>query len=141
MNKKVKVLLDILIVIACIAFVLCLMVVFESYKNEIDRKKKEDPVKQTMSVFEYRLKYKAYGEILDSYYTDKMKSPKAPEGMEDYYKVAEYAHNSFMSRVYAQKGDDKMIKSNAAKLKEQREQLGSYQYTADEIDDIIKNAP
>jgi hypothetical protein len=63
------------------------------------------------------------------------------DGMEDIYNVAEYAHAAFMSRVYAEKGDDRMSESNALRMEKVRNSLGAYAYTADEVDEVIRNAP
>ncbi|MCR5702938.1 MAG: hypothetical protein K6G76_12460 [Lachnospiraceae bacterium] len=140
MNKAIRVILDILIVVASLAFLIFLVVVTNSIKYARSQKE-EDPVENTMSSFEYELEHKSYGEIVDDYHSKRLGDFEAPEGMEDLYRVADYAHTAFMSRVYEAKGDAEKIASNATKLKEQREQLGSYQYAADEVDEIIKSAP
>jgi hypothetical protein len=46
-----------------------------------------------------------------------------------------------MSRVYAEKGDDRMSESNALRMETVRNRLGAYAYTADEVDEVIRNAP
>ena len=139
MNKKVKVILNILIAIAGIVFLVSFGEMVASFKYA--NRETENPAERTMSVFEYKLKHKAYGEILEDYYAKRLDSFEAPEGMEDLYRVAEYAHNAFMSRVYKEKKDKVMIRANYENTEKLRAQLGSYRYAADEVDDIVKNAP
>lgn len=139
MSKITRVILNILIVIASLVLVCLLAVMVDAIKYAT--RKLEDPVESHRTVFEYELKHRAYDEIIDTYYVQRMKSLEAPEGMEDIYNVGEYAHTSFMSRVYAAKGDEHAISSNAERMENLRERLGDYRYTADEVDAIIKDAP
>jgi hypothetical protein len=139
MNKMMKVVLDILIVIACLAFVFLTIEMVSSYRYA--HREKEDPVETERRVFEHELRHKSYGEIIDTYYVKRMYNFEPQDGMEDIYNVAEYAHAAFMSRVYAEKGDDRMSESNALRMETVRNRLGAYAYTADEVDEVIRNAP
>ena len=139
MNKMVKVILDILTVIACLAFLFLTIEMVSSYRYA--HREKEDPIETERSVFEYELRHKSYGEIMSTYYAKRMYNFEPQAGMEDIYNVAEYAHVAFMSRVYAEKGDDRMSESNALRMETVRNRLGAYAYTADEVDEVIRNAP
>ena len=139
MNKILKVILDILIVIACLVFFALTIEMVGSFKYA--HREKEDPIETERSVFEYELRHKSYGEIIDTYYVKRMDNFEPQDGMEDIYNVAEYAHTAFMSRVYAEKGDDRMSESNALRMETVRNRLGAYAYTADEVDEVIRNAP
>ena len=132
MNKMMKVVLDILIVIACLAFLFLTIEMVSSYRYA--HREKEDPVETERRVFEYELRHKSYGEIIDTYYVKRMYNFEPQDGME-------YAHAAFMSRVYAEKGDDRMSESNALRMETVRNRLGAYAYTADEVDEVIRNAP
>ena len=135
MNKTVKVIMNILTVIAGIILLASVIVMIGSF--EYANREVEDPAESQRSVFEYKLKHKAYGEILGTYYSLRLDSFEAPEGMEDIYRVAEYAHTAFMSRVYAEKNDKDMISANAGRMEKLKSSLGAYAYTADEVDEII----
>ena len=139
MNNIVKVILDILIVIACLAFLFLTIEMVSSYRYA--HREKEDPIETELRVFEYELRHKSYGEIIDTYYVERMYNFEPQDGMEDIYNVAEYAHAAFMSRVYAEKGDDRMSESNALRMETLRNRLRAYAYTADEVDEVIRNAP
>jgi hypothetical protein len=139
MTKKVKTILTILIVITAIVFLAFLADMIGSFKYA--NREVEDPMERRMSSFEYHLEHQAYSEVMSTYYAQRLDSFDAPAGIEDIYHVAEYAHAAFVSRVYAEKNDANRISSNAAKLDALRSELGAYQYTADEIDDMIRNAP
>ena len=139
MNKMMKVVLDILIVIACLAFLFLTIEMVSSHRYA--HREKEDPIETELRVFEYELRHKSYGEIIDTYYVERMYNFEPQDGMEDIYNVAEYAHAAFMSRVYAEKGDDRMSESNALRMETVRNRLGAYAYTADEVDEVIRNAP
>ena len=139
MNKMVKVILDILIVIACLAFLFLTIEMVSSYRYV--HREKEDPIETERSVFEYELRHKSYGEIMSTYYAKRMYNFEPQAGMEDIYNVAEYAHAAFMSRVYVEKGEDRMSESNALRMETVRNRLGAYAYTADEVDEVIRNAP
>ena len=128
MNKMVKVILDILIVIACLVFFALTIEMVGSFKYA--HREKEDPIETERSVFEYELRHKSYGEIIDTYYVKRMYNFEPQDGMEDIYNVAEYAHAAFM-----------MSESNALRMETVRNRLGAYAYTADEVDEVIRNAP
>ncbi len=134
-----KVILNILIVIAalvCLAMLAEMMGSFKYANREV-----EDPAETGMMVFEYELEHRAYGEIVESWYVDRMSSMEAPAGLEPTYLVAEYAHTAFMSRVYEETGDEEAMAANSARREDLRNSLGHYRCTADEVDEMIINAP
>ena len=139
MNKAMRVMLNIMIVIAAIVLFFCLVNLALSiqYAN----REVEDPVKTYQGIFEYELKNRAYGEIMGDYYVRRLSSFTPQPGYEDLYRVAEYAHNDFMIRVFEEKGDTDKASAYIEKKEKLKRQLGAYEYTADEVDEMIKNAP
>ena len=139
MNKKLKVTLNVLIVIVSIAFGIKLvdMICSFGYAN----RETEDGAQTYAGVFEYDLEHRAYGEIVGSYYAKRLDSFDPPAGYEDLYHVGEYAHDAFMSRVCEEKGDPGKAALYKEKTESVRKELGAYEYTADEIDGMLKNAP
>ncbi len=141
MNKPelAKVILNILIVIAslvCLAMLAEMIGSFRYANREV-----EDPAESGMMVFEYELEHRAYGEVVESWYVGRMSSMDAPEGLEPKYRVAEYAHTAFMSRVYEETGDVEAAASNSERRENLRNSLGDYIFAADEVDDMIINSP
>ena len=139
MNKILKVILNILIVIAAIAFLINIVLLVQSFKYA--NREVEDPAETFAGVFEYELQHRAYGEIMSHYYAHRLSSFDAPEGYEDLYRVAGYAHAAFMSRVYSEKGDEMGIRRCNSTMSEIKAELGDHAYTADVIDEMIRNAP
>ncbi len=139
MNRILRITLNILIVIAAIVLAGCIinMVFSIKYAN----REVEDPAETYAGVFEYMLEHRAYGEIIDDYYVRRMKSLEAPAGFEDLYLVGEYAHTAFMSRVYDEKGDPGKVSLCNENIERLRRELGSYEYTADQVDEMIRKAP
>jgi hypothetical protein len=135
MSKKVKVILDILIVLAAIfCFAACISMI-SAYK--FAQKRDIDEAESDKRVFAYRVEKKAYGKIVSEYYLDRCNSPLPPEGREDLHHVAAYAHAAFMDRVYQTKGDEKKIAESNETLRQCRAELGDYSYTADEVDEML----
>ena len=139
MNKRLKVILNILIVAAAIAFAVGFIDFIES--SRYANREVEDPAETYAGVFEYELDHRAYGEIIGSYYSKRMYSFDAPAGYEDMYRIGEYAHTAFMERVYDEKGDASKAASYRDKKESLRKGLGAYEYTAAEIDKKIVEAP
>ena len=139
MNKKLKVILNVLIVVAAIAFAISLinLLVSIQYAN----REVENPADEYASVFEYELKHRAYGEIMSDYYVERLQSFSPTAGYENLYHVAEYAHTAFMIRVYEEKGDSGRAASYREKAESLRRDLGNYEYTADEVNAMLKKAP
>ena len=139
MNKKIKLLLNILIAVAAVAFFVCFVVMIGSfsYRKEQNAKIPEGEA-MDMRVFDYRLKHKAYGEILNSYFTDLYSSMEPPEAIAMTYYVSDYANTAFMRRVYEEKKDAERERACREKLARIRTTLGDYAYTADELDEILK---
>ena len=136
MNKKLKLLFNILIVVAALGFLVSLVDLIGSiqYRN----REVPDESAETMGVFDYKIKHKAYGEITNTYFTDRMYSMEAPAGIEKTYLVAEYANMAFLKRLYAEKGDSQKEQECLEKLNAIRAQLGDYAFTADELEKIVK---
>ena len=139
MNKRLKIILNIAAVIASVVFIAAFigMISSFSYRNSED----EDTTEIYLSVFEYELSHKAYGEILNHYYANRMDDMNPPEGLEVVYMTADYAHTAFMSRVYNEKGDTAKETQSIEKLQQIRSNLGDHSYITDEVDDIIRSAP
>lgn len=135
MNKVLKVILNILIVISLTAFAVSLVNLIFSIRYA--NRKTEDPAETYAGVFEYELEYRAYGEIMSSYYSRRLASYEPPAGYEDLYRIGEYAHTAFMTGVYDEKGDAGKASLSREKTKKLRKELGAYEYTADEIDEMI----
>ncbi|MBO4373817.1 MAG: hypothetical protein J5829_01805 [Lachnospiraceae bacterium] len=135
MNKILRVTLNILIIITSIAFAAGLLDLL--FSIQYANREIEDPAKSYAGVFEYEIKHRAYGEIMGSYYSKRMDSFDPPAGYEDLYHIGEYAHTSFMSRVYEEKGDPQRADSYREKKERLKKELGSYEYTADEIDGFL----
>ncbi len=139
MNKTVKVILNILIVIAGLFFFMTFIYMIESIKYE-----NRDVVtksEQRMNTLDYEIRMRAFDGVLDSYHLERADSLESPEEMEDLYNVGGYAETAFFKRVYEEKGDKDKVKACADNMKRLRGQLGAYEYAADQIDEIISSAP
>ena len=136
MNKTLRVILNILLVVAVIAFAIsCIDLIFSiQYAN----REEEDPAQTYAGVFEYKLEHRAYGEVLEDYYSRRLDNFEAPAGYEDMYRVAEYAHDAFMVKVCDGKGDTKKASLYGSRAENIRKELGAYKYTADEVDARLK---
>ncbi len=140
MNKIVKMILNILTVVAVLACLVCAVDLKESFEYAANEEEKEADTKDDVFVFEYEVKHQAYGEILDSYYVSRLSNVDVPEGLEDIYHVSEYAHASFMSKVYEEKGDKLKADKCYETMKNLKDELGDYKFTADEIDAVINKS-
>ena len=139
MNKKLKVILNILLVAAALAFFISFLNLL--FSIQYANREVEDPAETYAGVFEYQLEHRAYGEIMSSYYSRRLDSFDAPAGYENLYRVGEYAHCDFMSKVCDEKGDTNKASMYTEKAAVLRGELGDYGYTADDIDGMIQNAP
>ena len=139
MNKKIKLVLNILIAVAVVVFLVCFVDMIDSfkYRKEQDSKGPEE-AEMTMRVFDYRLEHKAYGEITEEYFTDRCNSMEAPKEIEMTYFVSEYANTAFLRRMYEEKKDEEKERDCREKLNSIREKLGDYITAADELDEILK---
>ena len=135
MNKVLKVILNILIVVFSLAFLVSLINLFSSI--EYANREVEDPAETYSGVFDYEIEHRAYGEIMGSYYSRRMGSFTPEPGYENLYSVGEYAHTAFMTGVYEEKGDSKKASAYRDKTRELKKGLGAYEYTADEIDGML----
>ena len=138
-NKILKVILNILIVVA--AFVFFLSIVDLGLAIKYANREVEDPAETFRGVMDYEIENRAYGQVLSNYYTDRLYHFDPEPGYEDLYRIAAYGHKAFMARVYDEKGD--VAKAAAVREEAQalRGELGDYAFTADEMDEMIENAP
>ncbi|MBR1470983.1 MAG: hypothetical protein IJ600_05005 [Lachnospiraceae bacterium] len=139
MSKKIKWILNILIAIAVVGLLLSLIHLGIAIKYA--GREREDPVETYAGVFEYELKHKAYGEVMQDYFVKRLYYYTAPAGYEDLYRVGEYAHSAFMYRIYAQEEGSAKAAACSERMAALRSELGDYAYTADEIDEMIRTAP
>ncbi len=134
-SKARNTILNILIVIAALVFVASLISMFSSFGYK--QRKNEGKEDEYRRVFEYELKHKAYNEILSSYYAKKLYVTEPPEEYADTFRVAGYAHASFMSRIYKEEKNESKQVLNNKKMEQLKNALGAYFYTADEIDERV----
>ena len=132
MNKTLKVVFNVLIVVAALGVLLMIFMI----KDEVVRNKNKE-VKNVMSSFDYEVKHRAYGEVTDTYFVYYTKFIDLPEGYEETKLTAEYANLSFMLGVYEEKGDDNKAKACSDRMEEIKKQMDKYRFTADEIDKIM----
>ena len=135
MNKILKIILNVCLVLAAFFFAVCFVDLISSIRYA--NREVEDPAETYAGVFEYELEHRAYGEIMGDYYVHRLKSFDPPAGYEDLYRIGEYAHTAFMGRVYDEKGDSKKASLCEEKKERSRGELGAYEYTADEIDGML----
>ncbi|MCR5283533.1 MAG: hypothetical protein K6E18_09200 [Lachnospiraceae bacterium] len=139
MNNKIKILLNLMIVIAAIVFLAMLINMNAAIRYA--HRDTEDPVESAQRQMAYKVSHRAYGEVVDTYYWKRSDYLEPPEGMEDLYHVAAYAHAAFMSRVYEESKDEQAVRENAEKMERLKKDLGAYAFSADEVDAMIKKAP
>ncbi len=135
MNKALRVILNILIVIAAVVFFICLLDL--GFSISYANREIEDPAETFAGVLDYEIGHRAYGEVMGHYYSQRMKSFEPPAGYEDLYHVGEYAHTAFMSRVCDKKGDEAKASLYREKNGKAGNELGTYEYTAGEVDEMI----
>ncbi len=135
MNKALKIIFNVLIVVACLALLVSLILYGESVKYA--NREEPDPVANEVMVFEYKLKHWAYGEITNSYFTDRMGSMEAPAGMEQIYAMGDYANTAFLLRMYVEKGDEEKARECREKLNALKTELDKYVTDADGIDEVL----
>ena len=86
---------------------------------------------------EYDIAGKSYEEVVDHYNTKVALSSDPEEGDEDLYKVGEYCHLAFMSKVYRAEGKREQLGSCNDKMKALEAEMGQYSYVPDEVLGII----
>lgn len=141
MNKKIKLILNIVIGLACVYSLACLIYMFTSFTYRAEQEKKKDTLETDISLFEYKLRHKAYGEILSSYHVDRLDGLEVPEGYEKIYSTSEYAHLAFMRKIYEAEHNEAKVSACTQRMEELKKDLGKYKYTADEVEEILRNAP
>ncbi len=141
MNKKVKVILNVLIGVACVFFLVYMINMFSSFKYRAEQEKKKDTLEVDISLFEYKLRHKAYNEILSSYHVDRLDGLEVPKGYEDIFRTAEYAHTAFMRKIYEAEKNEDQVRACTERMQNLKKDMGKYKYTADEVEEILRNAP
>ena len=139
MNKLINAILDILILIAACACIASLINMAGAIRYA--HRQSEDPVEKNESQLAYKVRHRAYGEVMSTYYAERLDNLEPQPGMENLYHVAAYAHAAFMSRVYEEKQDQQAARENAQKRENLRSALGDYAFTADEVDEMLQKAP
>lgn len=138
MNKKIKLILNILIAVAAVVLFVCFVDMMGSFKYRKEQDGK-DKTLLNISGLEYKLRHKAYGELTNFYFTDRYKYMEAPEEESEVaYLVSEYANTAFLRRTYEEKKDEERERACREKLDGIRAKLGDYVVAADEIDEILK---
>ena len=138
MNKKLKIFMNIMIVVASLVFIISFVDMLGSF-DYVKKQEEKAADDSFISVFEYELKHKAYNDILETYYVKRLDEMEAPEGYENIWNVAEYSHYAFMARIYEAKGDKDRLDACAAKLEVLRSGLGDYKTAASDVDEVIMN--
>lgn len=139
MNKTIKLIFNILIGIAAVVFLVSLMDMILSiqYAN----REVPDETDTSVMVFEYKIAHRAFGEITNTYFTDRMQSMEAPKGKEKIYLAAEYANTAFMKHLYEEKKDEKKVQDCQGRMDQVSAGLGEYGHITAEIDEMIQKAP
>lgn len=139
MNKTMKIVFSILIGIAAIIFVLSFIDMISSiqYAN----REVPDETETKVSLFEYKIRHRAYGEITKSYFTDRMQSMETPAGQENIYLTAEYANTAFLKRLYEEKKDVAKVQECQKRMDDISTKLDEYAHVTAEIDEMIRKAP
>jgi len=132
MNRPLKVIFNILIVVAALGVLLMIFMIKDEIAHNANKEEKN-----VMSSFDYEVKHRAYGEVTDTYFVYHTKFIELPEDYEETKLTAEYANLSFMLGVYEEKGDDKKAKACSDRMEEIKKQMDKYRFTADEIDKIM----
>lgn len=132
MNKRLKLVFDILIAAAALGVLLMLIMIRAEVVQNANKEEKN-----VMSSFEYDVRHRAYGEVAETYFVYGTKFIEVPEGYEETKLTAEYAHLSFMLTVYEEKGDSQKAEACRDRLEEIKNQMVQYRFTADEIDKIM----
>ncbi len=134
-NKYTVLIINSLLVIAGIAFLICLIDMIYSFRYRF--REMSDPSEEYAAVFEYQLEHKAYNEILDSYHVLRMQDLDPKPGSENIYRAGAYADAAFMVPVYEAEHSDVRSEKNEQKLAVIRNELGDHIQIADDIDKIV----
>ncbi|MCR4897039.1 MAG: hypothetical protein K5891_09720 [Lachnospiraceae bacterium] len=139
MNKVVKIVLNILIVVASLILLVSIVNLASSIKYV--NREVEDPAETYAGIFDYLLEKRSYGEVVDDYHFQRRETFDPTTGYENLFLVGEYGHDAFMARVFAEMGDDSRASACRERMRSLRGGMGDYAFAADEIDEMIANAP
>ena len=139
MNKALKIILNILIVAA--SLILLVSVVNLVSSIQYVHREVEDPAETYAGIFDYLLEKRAYGEVVDDYHFQRRETFEPSPGYENLFRVGAYGHDAFMARVFEEMGDGTRASACRERMQSLRGELGDYAFTADEIDEMIANAP
>ena len=134
-SKAANIIMNILITVFAVFCFFTFIYMIGSFDYVKEQAEKES--ESTAGSVDYDLSHGEYDRVLYTYYVKRLYETSAPQGYEDNYNISQYCHYTFMSKIYMAEDNDDKIKLADEKLKEAKEKLGSYSYTADEIDAII----
>ena len=132
MNKLLKTVFNILIVIAALGVLLMLFMIKDAAVKNATKEEKN-----VMTSFDYEVRHRAYGEVADTYFIYDTKFLEVPVNFEETLLTAEYVNMSFMQGVYEEKGDQQKAKACRDRQEAIKNELVQYRFTADEIDQIM----
>ena len=132
MNKLLKTVFNILIVIAALGVLLMLFMIKDAAVKNATKEEKN-----VMTSFDYEVRHRAYGEVADTYFIYDTKFLEVPVNFEETLLTAEYVNMSFMQGVYEEKGDQQKAKTCRDRQEAIKNELVQYRFTADEIDQIM----
>ena len=142
-EKKIKkeyggllgIIMNIALIIAALIFVISLFATISEVRRVYEN------ASGSISSMTYSLEADQFGSMASTYYMRNAAVGKVDKDSKYYCDIAEYAHLSFMEKVYDRKGDDKDSKRCAARRQELREGLGEYNVAADKIDKQLNGFP
>ena len=135
-NKAANIIMNIIIVVLCIFCFVTFIYMIGSFNYAKEQGEKKS-TESDLGGINYELEHSAYDRVLSSYYTKRLYDYEAPEGYEYTYKIGEYCHLTFMSKIYEAQGDDSKIKLCEEKREEVKGELDSYSYISDEVDGLF----
>lgn len=138
-KKEYGSLIGIIMNIALIIVALIFVITLFSTINEVKRvyKNSEGNVSSMM----YSLEADMFGNMASTYYMRNAAMGNVDKSDKYFRDIAEYAHLSFMEKVYDKKGDDEDSKRCAARRQELKNGLGEYSVTADKVDKQLEGYP
>ena len=135
-NKAANITMNIIIVVLCIFCFVTFVYMIGSFNYAKEQGEKKSTESDPGGI-NFELEHGAYDRVLSSYYTKRLYYYEAPEGYEYTYKIGEYCHLTFMSKIYEAQGDDSKIKLCEEKREAVKGELDSYSYISDEVDGLI----
>lgn len=130
MNKTkkspVNVVLDIVIVLLCLALVGAVAFAIDMYMESFAWSYDADS-------FYYRLSDRDYGAMVDMYYSNESNNVKPDEELEMYYAVAKYFEAASWYKAYSEAGDSQWMTVYREAMDEAKAQMGSLNMLAEDI--------